>query len=113
MFDFSGTSGAFDFLFHFSEIFLDLFFKRHKVLLYNIPDFFWIYLVITVNQKMSHCYDDFPVCFRVGIFEIKTEHIRCFANDFNILDYHKIQDTVLLEVLTFHVLREFKDLVVA
>ena len=75
MFDCSGTSGDFIFLFHFSEIFLDLFFKRQEVLLYNIPYFFWIHLIITVNQKMSHCYYDFPVCVRVGIFEIKTEHI--------------------------------------
>lgn len=75
MFDCSGTYGDFIFLFHFSEIFLDLFFKRQKVLFYNIPDFFGIHLVITMNQKMSHCYDDLPVCVRVGIFEIKTEHI--------------------------------------
>ena len=40
MFDCSGTYGDFIFLFHFSEIFLDLFFKRQKVLFYNIPDFF-------------------------------------------------------------------------
>ena len=56
MFDCSGTSGDFIFLFYFSEIILDLFFKRQKVLFYNIPDFFGIHLVITVNQKMSHCY---------------------------------------------------------
>ena len=66
MFDCSGTSGDFSFLFHFSEILLDLFFKRLEILLNYIPNFFWIHLEITVNQKMSHCYDDFPVCFRVG-----------------------------------------------
>ena len=69
MFDCSGTSGDFIFLFHFSEIFRDLFFKRQKVLFYNFPDFFGILLVITVNQKMSHCYDDLPVCVRVVFFK--------------------------------------------
>lgn len=70
MFDCSGTSGDFVFLFYFSEIFLDLFFKRQKVLLYNIPDFFGIHLVITVNQKMSHCNDDFPIRVRMSVLEI-------------------------------------------
>ena len=70
MFDCSGTSGDFICLFHFSEIFLDLFFKRQEVLLYNIPYFFWIHLVITVNQKMSHCYDDFQ--FASGWASLKS-----------------------------------------
>ena len=33
------------------------------------------HLIITMNQKMSHCYNDLPVCIQMGIFEIKTEHL--------------------------------------
>ena len=43
--------------------------------------------------------------------EIIGEASYMLSLDFNILDYRKIQDTILLEVLTFHILREFKDLV--
>ena len=54
-------------------------FPSTKTALFMDGTCFWglpsTFLAVFTDGKMSHCYDDFPVCIRVRILEIKTEHI--------------------------------------
>ena len=52
----------------------------------GLPHKIFFYIVITVNQKISHVCDLSPLQFGMSIAEFKGQHVRRLAHNHNIVD---------------------------